>query len=109
MAPFIGDRSAQHPFAPDHTGEWRTLTIGFEFRGLTIGRIGPACYASRKTGASLMHQIAASSAIRRALMRLFPDLAETPEGRSEIEHMVREIMKSFEEEGLRFISEREGE
>jgi len=42
-------------------------------------------------------------------MRLFSDLAETPEGRSEIEHMVREIMKSFEEEGLRFISEREGE
>ena len=52
-----------------------------------------------------MHQNAAFSAIRRALMRLFPDLAETPEGQSKIEHMVWEIMKSFEEESLRFVSE----
>jgi len=56
-----------------------------------------------------MHQIAAFTAIRRALMRLFPDLAETAEGASKIEHMVREIMKSFEEEGLRFVNEREGQ
>ena len=56
-----------------------------------------------------MHRNAAVSAIRRALKRLFPDLAETPEGRSKIEHMVWEIMKSFEEEGLRFVSETEGQ
>ena len=56
-----------------------------------------------------MHQIAAFSAIRRALKRLFPDLDETPEGRSKIEHVVREIMKSIEEENLRFVSEIEGE
>ena len=56
-----------------------------------------------------MHRNAAVSAIRRALERLFPDLAETPEGRSKIEHMVREILKSFDEEGLRFVSEIEGQ
>jgi hypothetical protein len=56
-----------------------------------------------------MHRNAAVSAIRRALKRLFPDLDETPEGRTKIEHMVREILKSIEEEGLRFVSEIEGQ
>ncbi len=56
-----------------------------------------------------MHQIAASSAIRRALKRIFPELTDTPEGLAKIDHMVWDILKSFEEEGLRFVSEREGE
>ena len=54
-----------------------------------------------------MHQDAAFSAIRRALMRLLPDLAETVEGRTKIANMVRDIMKSIDEEGLRFVSAKE--
>jgi hypothetical protein len=56
-----------------------------------------------------MQQTRACSAIRRALMRLFPDLSETAEGASKIEHIVWEIMKSFEEEGLRFVGKLDGE
>jgi hypothetical protein len=57
-----------------------------------------------------MHQSVAFSAIRRALMRLLPDLAETAEtveGRTKIANMVRDIMKSLDEEGLRFVSAQE--
>ena len=54
-----------------------------------------------------MHQNAAFSAIRRALMRLLPDLAETVEGRTKIANMVQDIMKSLDEEGLRFVSAKE--
>ena len=46
-----------------------------------------------------MHQSVAFSAIRRALMRLLPDLAERAEmveGRPKIANMVRDIMKSFD-------------
>ncbi len=46
-----------------------------------------------------MHQSVAFSAIRRALMRLLPDLAETAEtveGRTKIANMVRDIMKSLD-------------
>ncbi len=50
-----------------------------------------------------MNQMAAITAIRRALIRLFPDLAETVEGRSKIEQSVREIMNSIAEEGLLFV------
>ncbi len=54
-----------------------------------------------------MHRNAAVSAIRKALVRLFPDLAESAEGHSKIENMVREIIKSIEDEGLRFVSAQE--
>ena len=58
-----------------------------------------------------MHQSVAFSAIRRALMRLLPDLvsqtAETVEGRTKIANMVRDIMKSLDEEGLGFVSAQE--
>ena len=54
-----------------------------------------------------MHQSAAFSAIRRALIRLLPDLAETVEGRTKIANMVRDILKSLDEEGLRFVSAQE--
>ena len=54
-----------------------------------------------------MHQNAAFTAIHRALMRLLPDLAETVEGRTKIANMVRDIMKSLDEEGLRFVSAKE--
>jgi hypothetical protein len=54
-----------------------------------------------------MQQTRAFSAIRRALERLLPELLETTEGLSKLEHMVWEIMKSFEEEGLRFVSSKE--
>ena len=54
-----------------------------------------------------MHQDAAFAAIRRALMRLLPDLAETVEGHTKIANMVRDIMKSLDEEGLRFVSAKE--
>ena len=43
-------------------------------------------------------------------MRLLPDLAETAEtveGRTKIANMVRDIMKSLDEEGLRFVSAKE--
>jgi len=40
-------------------------------------------------------------------MRLLPELLEATEGLSKLEHMVWEIMKSFEEEGLRFVSSKE--
>ena len=46
-----------------------------------------------------MHQSVAFSAIRRALMRLLPDLAETAEtveGRTKIANMVRDTMKSLD-------------
>ncbi len=51
-----------------------------------------------------MHQNAAFSAIHSALVRLLPDLAETVECRTKIANMVRDIMKSLDEEGLRFVS-----
>ena len=35
---------------------------------------------------------------------LLPDLAETVEGRTKIANMVRDIMKSLDEDGLRFVS-----
>ena len=54
-----------------------------------------------------MHQDAAFAAIRRALMRLLPDFAETVEGHTKIANMVRHIMKSLDEEGLRFVSAKE--
>ena len=54
-----------------------------------------------------MHRDAAFTAIHRALMRLLPDLAETVEGRTKIANMVRDIMKSIDEEGLRFVSAQE--
>jgi hypothetical protein len=54
-----------------------------------------------------MHQNAAFTAIRRALVRLLPDLAETAEGPQKIANMVRDIMKSIDEEGLRFVSAKE--
>jgi len=38
---------------------------------------------------------------------LLPELPETAEGLSKLEHIVWEIMKSFEEEGLRFVSSKE--
>jgi hypothetical protein len=54
-----------------------------------------------------MHQDATFTAIHRALMRLLPDLAETVEGRTKIANMVRDILKSLDEEGLRFVSAQE--
>ena len=54
-----------------------------------------------------MHQDAAFAAIRRALLRLLPDLVETVEGHTKIANMVRDIMKSIDEEGLRFASANE--
>ena len=59
-----------------------------------------------------MQQTRAFSAIHRALTlsaltRLLPELPETAEGLSKLEHIVWEIMKSFEEEGLRFVSSKE--
>ena len=54
-----------------------------------------------------MQQTRAFSAIHRALTRLLPELPETAEGLSKLEHIVWEIMKSFEEEGPRFVSSKE--
>ena len=54
-----------------------------------------------------MHQNAAFTAIHRALVRLLRDLGETVEGRTEIANVVRDIMKSIDEEGLRFVSAKE--
>ena len=54
-----------------------------------------------------MHQDAAFSAIRRALMCLLPDLAGTIEGRTKIANIVRDILKSLDEEGLVFVSAQE--
>jgi hypothetical protein len=54
-----------------------------------------------------MHQDAAFSAIRRTLVRLLPDLPETAGGRVEIENMAPDIMKSLDEDGLRFVSANE--
>ncbi len=54
-----------------------------------------------------MHRNAAVAAIRKALVRLFTDLAETAEVHSKIENMVREIIKSIEDEGLRFVGAQE--
>jgi hypothetical protein len=51
-----------------------------------------------------MHKNAAFSAIRRALVRRLPHLPQTVEGRVKIELLARDIMKSVDEEGLRFIS-----
>ena len=45
-----------------------------------------------------MQQTRAFSAIRGALTRLLPELLETAEGLSKLEHMVWEILMSFEEE-----------
>ncbi len=50
-----------------------------------------------------MHQNAAFHAIRGALLRMLPDLAETVEGRVKIERTARNIMKTLGEEGLRFV------
>ena len=50
-----------------------------------------------------IHKDAVFTAIHRALMRSLLDLAET-EGRTKIANMVRDIMKSLDEEGLRFVS-----
>jgi len=36
-------------------------------------------------------------------MKLFPDLVDTIEGRAKIERSVWDIMKSIDEEGLRFV------
>jgi hypothetical protein len=54
-----------------------------------------------------MQQTRAFSAIRRALTNSLPELLETSEGLSKLEHMIWEIMKAFEEEGLRFVSSKE--
>ena len=51
-----------------------------------------------------MHKNAAFSAIRRALVRRMPHLPQTVEGRVKIELLARDIMKSVDDEGLRFIS-----
>ena len=51
-----------------------------------------------------MHQIAACTAIRPVLIKLNPNLVETVEGRAKIEKMVWDIMKSFDQGGLRFVS-----
>ena len=53
-----------------------------------------------------MQQTRAFSAIHRALTHLLPELPETAEGLSKLEHIVWDIMKSFEEEGLRASSVR---
>jgi len=51
-----------------------------------------------------MHKNAAFSGIRRALVRRLPDLPQTIEGRVKIELLARDIMKSVDDEGLRFVS-----
>jgi hypothetical protein len=50
-----------------------------------------------------MHAIAARTAIRPVLMKL----VQTVEGRAKIERMVWDIMKSIDQEGLRFVSAKE--
>jgi hypothetical protein len=54
-----------------------------------------------------MHKNAAFSAIRRAIVRRLPELPQTPEGRVKIETLARDIMKSLDDEGLRFVSAKE--
>jgi hypothetical protein len=54
-----------------------------------------------------MHAIAARTAIRPVLMKLHPNLVQTVEGRAKIERMVWDIMKSIDQEGLRFVSAKE--
>ncbi len=54
-----------------------------------------------------MHQTAVYAAIWRALTRLLPDLAKTPEGRSKIETMVHEIMKEISDDNIRFVTVRD--
>jgi hypothetical protein len=56
-----------------------------------------------------MHQIAACTAIRPVLMKLFPELVDTIEGRAKIERTVWDIVKSIDEEGLRFVDSQESE
>jgi hypothetical protein len=56
-----------------------------------------------------VHQIAACAAIRPVLMQLFPELVDTIEGRAKIERSVWDIMKSIDEEGLRFVDSKENE
>ena len=41
------------------------------------------------------------------VLRLLPDLAETPEGRARIEKLIREIMAELSEEGIRYVSANE--
>ena len=54
-----------------------------------------------------MHKNAAFSAIRRALVRRLPDLPQTAEGRVKIQNLAPDIMKSLDEEGLRFVITKE--
>ena len=54
-----------------------------------------------------MHAIAARTAIRPVLMKLHPNLVQTVEGRAKIERTVWDIMKSIDQEGLRFVSAKE--
>ena len=56
-----------------------------------------------------MHQIAACTAIRPVLMKLFPDLVDTIEGRAKIERSVWDIVRSIDQEGLRFVDSKEKE
>jgi|SRR5690348_17284438 hypothetical protein len=66
----------------------------------TVGGDAEASSAARE---AVAHKDAVFTAIHRALMRSLLDLAET-EGRTKIANMVRDIMKSLDEEGLRFVS-----
>ena len=54
-----------------------------------------------------MHQIAARSAIRPVLIQSDPNLVETVKGRAKIERMVWDIVKSLDQEGLRFVTTKE--
>lgn len=54
-----------------------------------------------------MHQNAAFSAFRGALVRLLPDLPDALESRVKIANMARDIVKSLEEESLGFVSAKE--
>ena len=56
-----------------------------------------------------MHAIAARTAIRPILMKLHPNLVQTVEGRAKIERMVWDIMKSIDQEGLRFVSAKDND
>jgi hypothetical protein len=60
-----------------------------------------------KRGFLLMHQNEVYSAVHRVLARSLPDLAKAPKGQTQIQKMVREIMKEISESNIRFVAVRE--
>jgi hypothetical protein len=88
-------------------GTFRTYTASWFRDSMRIRkrRIRAMRRATQERGS--VHQDAAFAAFQRGLLRLLLDLAETVEGHTKIANMVRDNMKSIDEEGLSFASANE--